>query len=161
MKRRDLISILIGYIILFFGVLGLDRITKTWAIKNLMFQNINIFLGFNLSLTFNRGVVFGLFSSKNSFYFCGVSGLVILILAAFSFYTFWEFKKGRSIICHIMLASGALSNVIDRFLYGGVVDFIDIYAFSWHWPTFNVADIFVVIGIFGIAFVEFFYGNHN
>jgi len=152
---------IVGYLSLFFGVICLDQLTKLWAVRELMFRNIAVFPGLNFSLTFNRGVVFGFFSSKSALYFWSIITVVVLALLLFFVYLGWRYKKGQNIIFEVLVSAGALSNIFDRFIYVGVVDFIDCYIGSWHWPNFNVADIFIVIGILGIVGREIFFGEGN
>jgi signal peptidase II len=152
---------IVGYFALFFGVVCLDQLTKLWALRELMLRDIAVFPGLNFSLTFNRGVVFGFFSSKSPLYFWSITAIVVLALLLFFVYLGWMYKKGRNIVFEVLIAAGALSNIFDRFIYVGVVDFIDCYVGKWHWPNFNVADMFIVVGILGIVGREIFLGEGN
>jgi signal peptidase II len=161
MKKQCTSCRLTNYLLLFFTILGLDRLTKFWAISELQTKNIKVCSFLDLSLGLNRGMVFGLFSFQRPFYFYLITSFVILVLIFFLVYVYAEFKSGKSLIAHIMLLAGAVSNIIDRFIWGGVVDFVDFHVGSWHWYTFNIADVFIVVGIFYIAWREIFHGNNK
>lgn len=139
------------YLGLLLCVIGLDRITKILALnllKDSDFEIINGFFSFSLSI--NRGISFGLFNSDSFFNFLFLGIIIFLIIIAFMIYTLNEYKNGNGIGAQILILAGALSNLFDRFLYGGVIDFIDFYIKKWHWPIFNVADMAIVFGVFFI-----------
>jgi len=69
----------------------------------------------------------------------------------FSFYIIGEYLSGVDISAELFVLVGGVSNVIDRFLYGGVIDFIDLYIGNYHWYTFNLADAYIVMGIIFIV----------
>ena len=56
------------------------------------------------------------------------------------------------------MLAGALSNIVDRITYGAVIDFVDFHIFGYHWPTFNIADAFIVCGVLGIMIQSMFEG---
>lgn len=104
---------------------------------------------FNITHILNPGGAFGLFASHSpefrQFFFLFVSTLVACLLL-------WFYKKTAD--THVWLSSafacifgGAVGNLIDRFRFGRVVDFLDFYIASWHWPAFNIADSFICIGM--------------
>ena len=138
------------YPLIFFGTFLLDRLTKLWALTVLSSHPVPIFPGFNLQLAWNRGVSWGLFSGANRLGSYFLVTIILLIIIFFSLHTFYEYKKNRFIGFELFVLAGALSNLLDRLLFGAVIDFIDCYAYHWHWPTFNVADAAIVIGIGGI-----------
>jgi len=144
------------YVLLFSFFFLADRLSKAWALKNLLSKDIALFNGLSLSLAFNRGISFG-FLRFGSFYgFAILTFVIICIVLAFTFYTIYKFKKGTNIFFEVLIIAGAVSNLVDRFLYGGVIDFIDCYVYKWHWPTFNLADVFVCVGILGILIRNFY-----
>ena len=65
-------------------------------------------------------------------------------------FTFKKWQQHTSILAELAVLAGAISNIIDRYLYGGVVDFIHAHLGGWSWPIFNVADMAIVLGIFCI-----------
>jgi len=135
----------------FLGVILLDRLTKWWVVTVLQEREIVLFPGVNFILAWNRGVSWGLFSSTSNLGFYLLSFFIAIVIIFFIMYTISEYRRGTLILFELLVIAGALSNFIDRLYYGAVVDFIDLYVYSWHWPTFNVADACIVIGIGGIV----------
>lgn len=97
----------------------------------------------------NTGVAFGLFAAQGSF--LGTLALTLLGLAALGFvgYYFWLIPRHDRIllVALSLVIGGAIGNLLDRVMNGGVTDFIDFYFGSYHWHTFNVADTAISIGI--------------
>ncbi len=141
---------IISYFSLFIITIFLDRITKLFALQSLLTGEKNISPFLKLSLALNRGVSFGMFNFKTTLPFIALAIFIFLVIVAFAVYTVFRFKKNKNIFFEILVLAGALSNFVDRILYGGVIDFIDFYISSWHWPTFNFADIFIFVGIAGM-----------
>ncbi len=115
---------------------------------------------FNLTYTRNAGVAFGLFSEspavwKTALLVLGSGGLLatVAVIVWKSRRLQWETGVGLALIL-----GGALSNLFDRIRYGRVVDFLDVYVGSYHWPTFNLADSAIVVGasflVFELIFTE-------
>ncbi len=146
------------YILLFIFTFTLDRFTKTWALNNLINKDIKLFKGLNFTLVWNRGISWGLFSFKSFWGFLFITSIILAVLVLFILHVCYQFKKRRKIYFELLILVGAVSNMLDRFLYGAVADFIDCYILTWHWPTFNFADVFVVIGVFGILGRYLWYG---
>jgi signal peptidase II len=139
------------YLSFFIIIFIIDRISKYYILSFLSNSSLKISRYLSLSLIWNRGVSWGFLHTKSQFGFCVVTALVISIIILFSFFTYQELKENKCIWFHTLVLTGALSNLIDRFIYGGVVDFIDLHYASLYWPTFNIADIYVVIGVIGIV----------
>ncbi|MSO70577.1 MAG: signal peptidase II [Alphaproteobacteria bacterium] len=101
---------------------------------------------FNLVLTLNRGISFGLFNRDSE---VGPFVFLALSLAIAGGLLFWLRRIDRAWIATAigLIVGGALGNALDRLRYGGVVDFLDIHAFGYHWPAFNLADSAIVIGV--------------
>lgn len=129
------------YLIIIILGLVIDRLTKIYAVNNLMEKNINGKL-FNLTYLENRGAAFGVLQDKRSVFIILTSAIVIYLL-----YYFVKNIKTSPRILNLSLAliiSGAIGNFYDRLIQGYVVDFIE---FSFvKFPVFNVADILVTIG---------------
>lgn len=123
-----------------------DRFSKFMALAYCQDSyDFTSFLSCNLS--FNRGVSLSLLSSENTYanilLFC-----VILCLTGFLvWFAYKRLKENKSIIAETLIIAGALGNLIDRLLYGAVVDFISVHYQAWYFPTFNVADIAVTLGV--------------
>jgi signal peptidase II len=127
-------------------VLILDQITKTLAVSALTAQSMVVTPFFNLVLVWNRGISFGMFNEGSAYGAYLLSALSLIIVG---FFITWlrkiDHKPLQIAICTVI--AGALGNVIDRLIYGAVVDFLDFHAFGYHWPAFNIADSAVVLGI--------------
>jgi signal peptidase II len=138
-------------------VIVLDQLSKWIIVAHVMNPPIQIELTsfFNLVLTHNRGVSFGLFSTGTD---AGKWVLVSVALIISGFLIHWLIQSNRlfSVIALGLIIGGAIGNVIDRFLVGAVVDFLDFHAFGYHWPAFNVADTAITIGAIGLVFESFF-----
>ena len=99
---------------------------------------------FNLVPVWNTGISFGLFGGGDASRWILV-GLAILIVIGL---VVWLARAGGGVVAFalVLVIAGALSNVIDRVVYGAVIDYIDIHAFAFHWPAFNIADTAIVAG---------------
>lgn len=132
----------------------LDRVSKIIILEN--FSDASYFVNdfINLSLTWNTGIGFGLLSFNNSFVYNLITtliGIVIIILIYIALRSD-IFEK----IIYSVIIGGAIGNIYDRFTYNAVPDFVDLHYNNFHWFTFNVADIFITIGIIGMLTKEFF-----
>lgn len=104
---------------------------------------------FNLTLTFNPGAAFGLWSNLPSGWRELALGLSIA-LALVAVVIFLLHPNCQSTLARVSLSGvlgGAIGNIIDRFTYGSVVDFLDFYIGDYHWPAFNIADSAIFLGI--------------
>jgi signal peptidase II len=136
---------LICFIIITF-VFTLDRISKIKIIENQIDENqlyINDYL--NLDLVWNTGIGFGLFSSNSNFFYNSITGLIGCIIL-FLIYLIFKSKLWDKILFSIIVG-GALGNFYDRLVYYAVPDFIDVHYQRFHWFTFNIADMFITLGI--------------
>lgn len=120
--------------------LGLcDYITKSLIIAHHNALPYAITGFFNISYVQNTGVVFGL--SHDYGIYLSVSGMIIILLLAM----YSDILK-RHRWCWALIITGGLCNMFDRMYYGAVIDWIDIHAYNLHWPSFNCADIYIVLG---------------
>ena len=153
-NKFDIVSFII--IILTFG---LDRLSKVYVI-NLIEKNqselfINDFL--NITLNWNRGIGFGLLSFDATITYHLISALILLIIAYLIYLMVISDNSGKIIMS--LIIGGAIGNLYDRLTYFAVPDFIDFHFKDFHWFTFNVADIFISIGILAIVIKEFFFSK--
>ncbi len=104
----------------------------------------------NLSIVENPGIIFGIFSDSN-YYFKSIFLIVIgfITIIYFGMLFFKSTLPKYSMLCLGLILSGSIGNVIDRIRYGHVIDFIDIYYKEWHYWTFNFADSYIIVGLFG------------
>lgn len=150
---------MILYSVIFIACIFIDRYSKYLILRHLT-EEVALLPFFNLSLVWNKGISWGLFSFNEPLFYLLLTFLIIFVTLLFFFYTVSEYRNGNSVLFEIVVLAGAVSNVIDRFLYGAVVDFIEVHAGSWYWPTFNIADVFIVIGVVGIC-LRHWYGERD
>ena len=140
-------------------ILGLDQWTKALVQQKLpLHQRVEVIPGFfNLTHVRNPGGAFGIFGgamgSIGSTLFVIVSLLAIGILV-FLFAKVKEHEKNLT-FSYSLILSGAIGNLVDRFRFGEVIDFLDYYISSFHWPAFNIADAAICAGI-GLMAIELF-----
>ena len=138
-------------------IFSLDRISKFYVIlKSESNLSPNLFTSkfLNINLIWNDGIAFGLFSFDEKIYYNFMTALIILI----ALIILWFITKTQNIekIAFLMVFSGALGNIFDRLYYTSVPDFIDIHVKDFHWFIFNVADIFICLGIIILIALEFY-----
>ena len=122
-----------------------DLITKYLIQDNLFLnQSIKINEYFDLVYVQNFGVSFGLFSGYVSHWILILIALIVVILI---FYLFIKSDKQLEKLAYFFVIIGALSNIIDRLINSFVVDFILLHYENFYWPAFNLADIYITIGI--------------
>lgn len=134
----------------------IDQLTKSWAKSALQGKDaIDIIKGvFSLEYLENTGIAFGLF--KDKFIFFVLLTLVILAVLGFVYYKLPDTKRFRPMqFCIILIAAGAIGNMIDRVVYNYVIDFL--YFNLIDFPIFNVADIYVSVTVFVLFFLCLFY----
>ena len=142
-------------IIIILVIFFLDRITKIYLI-NLQADGtdidfyINPFL--NFYLVWNTGIGFGLASLEANIYYHILTSVIVIINMGLIFFLI-RFKKVYTYLIALIIG-GSLGNLFDRIYYYGVPDFIDLHIGKYHWFVFNVADIFITVGIIGLLFVE-------
>lgn len=139
----------VNWLIVAVLVIIADQVTKTLIVRSMeLFQTIPIVPYLNLKLLHNTGAAFSLLSDAGGwqrwFFVLLGTGVSVFILA-------WlrKMPAGQGALLPLSLSlilGGALGNVIDRAMYGYVVDFIDVYYGAWHWPAFNVADSAITVG---------------
>ena len=155
LNKNFFINLLIIIIIFF-----LDRISKFYVIlqseKNLSYDLFESkFL--NINLLWNEGIAFGLLSFDNEIYYNSLTVLICLI----TLIIFWLLirSSGFEKIGFLMIIGGSLGNLYDRLFYSAVPDFIDFHYNNFHWFIFNVADIFITIGVLLLIYLEIFFNK--
>ena len=116
--------------------------------------NIPITFFLNFNLVWNNGIGFGLFPFEDGLYYSLITLLIILI-TLIVFYLSLR-SKGIEKVGFLMITGGSLGNIFDRLYYSSVIDFIDINVNNFHWFIFNVADIFITIGVILLIYIEIF-----
>jgi signal peptidase II len=147
MKPRLLLILLIT------AIAAADYLTKGWALSNLAGGGRPVIAGFfDLTLGFNAGISFGLLAAD------GLYGYVVLIAVTLAIAIFfaglaWRAQGWAERVGFAAIVGGAAGNLIDRLRDGLVTDFLDFHAVGWHFPTFNLADVAISMGValLGIA----------
>jgi len=135
----------------------LDRISKVYLLD---LQNSGVDIDFyifpflNFYLIWNTGIGFGLASMEANVYYHILTSIITLINIALIFILI----KSKGIYSYLiaLIIGGSLGNLFDRIYYYAVPDFIDFHFGNYHWFLFNVADIFITLGIIGLIFMELF-----
>ena len=146
--------------LLIFLIFSIDQVSKYYIIDIFKFQEEAIYLTsfLNLQLIWNEGIAFGLLSFENDMYYnliTFVVGIVILILL------FLIRKQDKYSYFYSIIVGGALGNFTDRIRHSSVPDFIDFHISNFHWFVFNIADIFVSLGVICLIIAEIFYNKEN
>ena len=140
----------------------IDRATKIYLL-NLQSSGVDIdfyvFPFLNLYLIWNTGIGFGLLSSEINLFYHIVTAIIVLVNIGL----IYLLVKAKNIYIYFYatIIGGSLGNLFDRVYYYAVPDFIDIHFKNFHWFIFNVADIFITLGIIGLMLVEIFKKNSN
>ncbi len=157
MKRTDLIWKL-AYLAIAGGVFMIDQVTKAWAARVIRLEgDRSIIPGFlNFAYAQNTGVAFSMFDDQGD---AGRWGLSVIagVAASLVLYFFWRTPRSddRVLGALALLLAGIVGNVVDRVRLGFVIDFIDVQFGSWHYPTFNVADMSICVGA-GLLLIDMF-----
>ena len=134
----------------------LDRVSKTYVIylnDKLLGSEIFSSKFLNIYLIWNEGIAFGLLSFQKENLYDILSLIILFVILAIFFISIKS--KGIKKYCYLMILGGALGNFFDRIFYKAVPDFIDFHVGNFHWFIFNIADIFISLGIIFLIFLEF------
>ena len=151
--KKILLNLLILILIFF-----IDRLTKIYILNLAEIENsVDIYITpyLNLYLVWNKGIAFGLFSMNESIFYNLITfiiGIIILII----FYMIFK-KNNIQRYFLLLIAGGAMGNFYDRLIYTAVPDFIDLHFYGYHWFVFNIADIFISLGVFCLILDELFF----
>ena len=150
LQKVDIYSFLV-VIIVFIS----DRLSKAYVIKLIEINEREIFVNnfLNITLNWNRGIGFGLLSFDATIIYHLISALILLIIIYLIYLMVLSNNSGKIILS--LIIGGAAGNLYDRLTYFAVPDFIDFHIENYHWFTFNVADIFISLGIFAMIVNEF------
>ena len=141
----------ISIIATFFLIIFFDQLTKILVIKNFqLYESLSILPFFNLTFVVNYGFAFGFLNNPSLNQIIVI--LVIFSIIAYFLYLLIKTQDQFFQFSLILVLSGAVGNFIDRVLHGFVIDFIDIYLGSYHWPAFNLADSSITLGFILIMF---------
>jgi len=149
-------KITINLLIVFF-IFTIDRVSKIYILKIAEIESsINIYLTsfLNLNLIWNKGIAFGLLSYDQSLVYNFITILISIISLVILFMIIKATDFTRYFL--MLILGGSLGNLFDRLYYFAVPDFIDFHINNFHWFIFNVADIFISLGVICLIFVELF-----
>ena len=133
----------------------IDRVSKLFIINSPETYeqygiSVTSFLNFNL--IWNEGIAFGLFSFDEKLYYNFLTIFICLITIVIIWLMFRS--EGFEKLSYTMIIGGSLGNIFDRIFYSAVPDFIDFHINNFHWFIFNVADIFITLGIISLITIE-------
>ncbi|AKH21420.1 signal peptidase II [Sedimenticola thiotaurini] len=140
------------------GVVLLDQLSKQLVESSLMvYETIPVLPFFNLTLAYNEGAAFSFLSDQGGWqrwFFALVAAVVVVVLVV------WlaRLRDERVLAVSLSLViGGAVGNLLDRLFIGHVIDFLDFFYQSYHWPAFNVADMAITLGVV-LMFVDALFG---
>ena len=136
-------------IFLFLMVLSVDQVTKFYIVSSIqLYGHIRVLSFLNISHIENTGIAFGLLSEFNNLPLQKILiTIYIVIIALLIYFFFKDYHRKIAKYGYILIAAGAIGNLIDRIRIGRVIDFIDFHIKGWHYPSFNIADSSITIGI--------------
>ena len=150
MLKKNMFNIIFVLTIFF-----LDRISKFLIIESTELSgelNTSILSFLNFNVVWNDGIAFGLFPFEKSLNYILLTVIIILVTLVIV----WLAQKSSGLekISYLMITGGSLGNIFDRIYYSSVLDFIDININGFHWFIFNVADIFITVGVISMIILE-------
>ena len=137
-----------------------DRLSKIYILRIAELENtVDIYVTqyLNFYLIWNKGIAFGLFSFNESFIYNVITFIIVTLTIVILVMIIKNkgFKKNSL----LLVFGGSLGNLFDRIYYSAVPDFIDLHINNFHWFIFNIADIFITLGIICLIYVEIFFKN--
>lgn len=140
-------------------VVFFDQITKVWVDRSLqLYEQIPVTPMFNITLAYNRGAAFSFLSDAGGWqrwFFIGISVVVSVCLTVW-LYRMKPNEKWLALAIALILGGAIGNNLIDRVIYGHVVDFIQVYYDTWYFPSFNIADSAITVGTVLLLILTFF-----
>jgi signal peptidase II len=150
------------YVFVILFIFFLDQISKNIILNLPQILNSSV-ITFNSYLSFtlvkNSGIAFGLLSSQNTIFYNSITAIIISIIVILFYFLIKV--EGLEKISYSFIIGGSLGNLFDRLTLKYVIDFIDISINDFHWFIFNIADIFITIGIIMLISREFLPKNKN
>ena len=141
MKMRN-----VWYIACMMSIFVADRLTKIWALTYCTHE-CQLARWLSCQVMYNRGISWSMFDSDHDGQFLLVSLLVLSITGLLAYYAYDRYKQGKTIFAEVVVIAGSISNIVDRIIYAGVVDFIMVHYRGWVYPVFNIADMAIVMGV--------------
>lgn len=139
-----------------------DQITKLWVVARLdLGAVIEITSFFNLVYVLNPGAAFSFLADQEGWQKHFLSGVAVLASIVILFMMRSSSHRKFAMLCLACILGGAIGNLIDRLVHGAVVDFLDFYWQTYHWPAFNVADVAISLGAVGLIIDELFFNKET
>ena len=138
-------------------IFTLDRVSKTYIINlfnETQFNEIHLIKFININFIWNEGIAFGLLNFGNQLIYNLISSLIAMISLVILFLAFKN--KNYSGYFFAVVFGGSIGNLYDRIKFSAVPDFIDLHYNNFHWFIFNIADIFITLGILCLIYDEVF-----
>ena len=142
------------------AIFSLDRISKLYIIlKTETNLSPNLFSSkfLNINLIWNEGIAFGLLSYNENFIYNSITATIFIVIIILLIMLLNAERLNR--IALLMITGGAFGNLFDRIYYSAVPDFLDFYFKNFHWFIFNIADIFITLGVICLIYDEIFSQN--
>ena len=149
----------IYYLSIIVFIFFFDRFSKIQILKSINENEIFINDYINFDLIWNTGIGFGLLSSNSTIIYNLITLLIVIVITILIFISLISNKIEKLIYCIII--GGAVGNLYDRINYQAVPDFIDLHYNNFHWFTFNVADVFITIGVLAFLIKGYFIKKLN
>ena len=152
MFKKNILNF-IFIVIIFFA----DRVSKIYIINIAEIKNVvDIYITsyLNFFLIWNKGIAFGLFSFEESLVYKIITGIIAFVTIVI--FVMIQKNDGLKRYSLLSIFGGSISNLFDRIYYSAVPDFIDIHINNFHWFVFNVADIFITLGVICLIYAEIF-----
>ena len=148
--------------LLVFSIFLLDRLSKIYVIylnKKILGSELLSSKFLNIRLIWNEGIAFGLLSFNETIFYNALTFLILIIILII----FFMLSKSNGIkkFSLMMILGGAIGNIYDRIFYKAVPDFLDFHIGNFHWFIFNVADIFITLGVIFMIIIEITGNNKN
>ena len=156
MKLNEMLKKNISSLIIVLTVFFLDRVSKYIILElSQPIGELNLYVTsiLNFNLIWNSGIAFGLLSFEQSIYYHVITCIIILVTLIVIWFAYKS--KGLEKISFLMITGGSFGNIFDRLYYFSVIDFIDVSYNNFHWFIFNVADIFITLGVIILIILEF------
>ncbi len=153
----------VRYLLLALAVVVTDQASK-WAVTQSLAYGSSVALApfFNLVYVRNTGAAFSFLADQGGMQIA-LFGAIAVIVSLAIIVILWKNCGARALFCTALalMLGGAVGNLIDRFVDGSVVDFLDFYWSAYHWPAFNVADIAVCCGAAGVILESFLHKEND
>ena len=148
------------HLFMIIAIFSLDRISKLYIIlKTETNLSSNLFSSkfLNINLIWNEGIAFGLLSYNENFIYNSITVIIFIVIIILLIMLLNAERLNR--IALLMIIGGAFGNLFDRIYYSAVPDFLDFYFKDFHWFIFNIADIFITLGVICLIYDEIFLQN--